>query len=247
MFYLKKRIDMKKTLVHMKNKDIYTDSKIIADMLEVEHKVVIQTIERMFARQQKNNGTQKPLKFPQKFIEGSFKNKMGRTYKMYELNEQAYLKLTMQLSGYEKAELVQDQMIEAFTLMKQQILNKQNNSWLSKRNETKQIRQKETDIIKDFIEYATKQGSVSANRYYINITNMTNKALELLVQTDEYKPLRDLVTITELGFIQMLDLRAMQSIEDGMIRGLPYKEIYKYAKKEVEKLADSLAFKKIEK
>jgi hypothetical protein len=170
---------------------------------------------------------------------------MGRTYKMYELNEQAYLKLAMQLSGYDKAEIVQDQMIEAFTMMKQQILNMQNNSWIAKRDETKQIRQKETDVIKDFIEYATKQGSQNANRYYMNITKMTNKALELLIQTDEYKPLRDLATITELGFIQMLDLRATQAIEDGMNRQLPYKEIYKYAKEEVEKLSDSLAFKRI--
>ena len=61
-------------IVHTKGKEVFTNSKIIADMLEVNHKVVLQTIERMFARQQKNNGTQKPLKFPQKFIETSFFN-----------------------------------------------------------------------------------------------------------------------------------------------------------------------------
>lgn len=236
---------MKTELVHTKKNEVYTDSKIIADMLEVNHQKVMQTIDRMFKRQQKNNIPARTLKYPQKFIQSSFTNKMGRIYKMYELNEQAYLKLAMQLSGYEKAEIVQDQMIEAFTMMKQQILNMQNNSWIAKRDEAKQIRQKETDVIKDFIEYATKQGSNNANKYYMNITKMTNKALELLIQTDEYKPLRDLATITELGFIQMLDLRATQAIEDGMNRQLPYKEIYKYAKEEVEKLSDSLAFKKI--
>ena len=236
---------MKTELVHTKKNEVFTNSKIIADMLEVNHQKVMQTIDRMFKRQQKNNIPLRMLKYPQKFIESSFTNKMGRIYKMYELNEQAYLKLAMQLSGYEKAEIVQDQLIEAFTMMKQQILNMQNNSWIAKRDEAKQIRQKETDIIKDFIEYATKQGSKNANKYYMNITKMTNKALELLMQTDDYKPLRDLATITELGFIQMLDLRATQAIEDGIKRQLPYKEIYKYAKEEVEKLSDSLAFKKI--
>ena len=235
---------MKTELVHTKRNEVFTNSKIIADMLEVNHSDLLRTVERVIKRQE-NNKLHSGLKYPQKFIESSFKNKMGRTYKMYELNEQAYLKLTMQLSGYEKAEIVQDQMIEAFTMMKQQILNMQNNSWISKRDEGKQIRQKETDVIKDFIEYAIKQGSNNANKYYMNITKMTNKALELLMQTDDYKPLRDLATITELGFIQMLDLRAMQAIEDGMNRQLPYKEIYKYAKEEVEKLSDSLAFKKI--
>ena len=235
---------MKNALVHTKRDEVFTDSKIIADRLEVTHKDLLRTIEKVISRQ-KNNRLASPLKYPQKFIESSFKNKMGRTYKMYELNEQAYLKLAMQLSGYEKAEIVQDQMIEAFTMMKQQVLNMQNNSWIAKSDETKQIRQKETDIIKDFIEYAIKQGSKNANKYYMNITKMTNKALELLIQTDDYKPLRDLATITELGFIQMLDLRATQAIEDGIKRQLPYKEIYKYAKEEVEKLSDSLAFKKI--
>ena len=236
---------MKTELVHTKRDEVFTNSKIIADMLEVNHQKVMQTIDRMFKRQQKNNIPSRTLKYPQKFIQSSFTNKMGRIYNMNELNEQAYLKLAMQLSGYEKAEIVQDQMIEAFTMMKQQILNMQNNSWIAKRDEAKQIRQKETDIIKDFIEYATKQGSKNANKYYMNITKMTNKALELLMQTDDYKPLRDLATITELGFIQMLDLRATQAIEDGIKRQLPYKEIYKYAKEEVEKLSDSLAFKKI--
>lgn len=235
---------MKNELVHTKKNEVFTNSKIIADMLEVTHKDLLRTIEKVVNRQ-KNNRQTSPLKYPQKFIESSFKNKMGRTYKMYEINEQAYLKIAMQLSGYEKAEIVQDQMIEAFTMMKHHMLNMQNNSWIEKRDETKQIRQKETDVIKDFIEYATKQGSQNANKYYMNITKMTNKALELLMQTNEYKPLRDLATITELGFIQMLDLRATQAIEDGINRQLPYKEIYKYAKEEVEKLSDSLAFKKI--
>lgn len=235
---------MKNALVHTKRNEVFTNSKIIADMLEVTHKDLLRTIEKVVNRQ-KNNRQTSPLRYPQKFIESSFKNKMGRTYKMYEMNEQAYLKIAMQLSGYEKAEIVQDQMIEAFTMMKQQILNIQNNSWIEKRDEGKQIRQEETDVIKEFIEYATRQGSQNANKYYMNITKMTNKYLELLMQTDDYKPLRDLATITELGFIQMLDLRAMQAIEDGMNRQLPYKEIYKYAKEEVEKLSDSLAFKKI--
>ena len=215
-------------------------------MLEVNHKDLLRTVERVLERQ-KNSGLSSTLKFPQKFIKSSFTNKMGRTYDMYELNEQAYLKLAMQLSGYEKAEIVQDQIIEAFAMMKEQILNQQNNSWITKRNETKDIRKNETDVIKDFIEYAKIQGSENAERYYLNITKMTNKALELLIQTNDYKPLRDLRSITELGFIQMLDYRATLAIQDGMNRKLPYKEIYRYAKEEVEKLSDSLAFKRIEK
>ena len=235
---------MRTDIVHTKGKEVFTDSKTISEMLEVNHQKVLQTIDRMFARQ-KNNIPHGTLKYPQKFIETTFTNKMGRTYKMFDLNEQAYLKLAMQLSGYEKAEIVQDQIIEAFSIMKEALLNQQNSSWIEKREETKQIRQNETNVIKDFVEYATQQGSSSAYRYYTNITKMTNKALELLVQTKHGKPLRNLATVTELGFIQVVDHRAMLAIEDGMKRKLPYQEIYKFAKTEVENLVNSLCFKSI--
>ncbi|MDY0138263.1 MAG: Rha family transcriptional regulator [Candidatus Izemoplasmatales bacterium] len=191
-------------LVHTKGQEVFTNSKIIADMLEVNHKDLIRTVEKVISRQ-KNSVLRSTLKFPQKIIESSFTNKMGRTYKMYELNEQAYLKLAMQLSRYEKADVVQDQMIEAFSLMKQLLLNQQ-------------------------------------ERYYINTTKITNKALELLIQDKDGKPLRDLATITERGFITVVDDRATLAIKNGMDRELPYKEIFKYAKEEVEKVIDGLYF-----
>jgi phage regulator Rha-like protein len=213
-------------------------------MLDVPHKVLVNTIDN-FLSKRKNNGLAVPLKFPQIFKEGTFKNRMGRTYRMYEMNEQAYMKLCMQLKGYEKAEVVQDAIIEAFSLMKTALLNQQNASWLEARKSGKQVRRLETNTIKDFVEYATKQGSKSASKYYMSITKMTNKALELLNKSKYGDPLRDLLTIQQLGFIQMLEIRATQSIQVGMEENLPYKYIYKYAKSEVNKLADSLCFKAI--
>lgn len=56
-------------------------------------------------------------------------------------------------------------------------------------------------------------------------------------------PIRDLISITQLGFVQMLELRAQQSLQYGMDQNLPYKFIYKYAKEEVNTLADSLNFR----
>lgn len=235
---------MKTDLVHVNKKEVFTDSIVISNLLEVPHKVLVNTIERIISRNKNNNGTAKPLKFPQKFIKSTYINKMNRSYVMYEMNEQAYMKLAMHLKGYEKAEKIQDSIIEAFSMMKEALLNHQNASWLNARNEGKKIRNQETDIIKIFVDYATKQGSKNAQRYYANITKMTNKALELLIQVKEGKPLRDLASIMELGYIQMLEFRAIQAIEHGMSENLPYKFIYKYAKDEVNKLADSLNFKK---
>jgi Rha family phage regulatory protein len=233
---------MKTELVEAKNKDVYTNSLIVAEKLEVNHKDLLRTIEKITKKQ----GAGQHIVNSQRFIQSEFKNKMGRTYPMYLMNEQAFSKLVMNLSGYAKAEEIQDMFIEAFFRMKDALLRHQNVSWIEKSKETKQIRAKETDVIQDFVEYATAQGSTQANRYYENITKMTNKALELLIQSEHGKPIRQLATILELGFIQVVDNRAMQVIQDGMDRKFPYKEIYVMAKEEVNKLVDSLCYKRLE-
>jgi len=231
---------MKSELVESKKNDVYTNSLIVAEKLEVPHKVLFQTIQKIITKQ----GHRCAI-VSQKFVLSEFTNKMGRTYPMYLMNEQAFSKLVMNLSGYTKAEEIQDMFIDAFFRMKDALLRHQNVSWIEKSTETKQIRAKETDVIKDFVEYATAQGSTQAHRYYANITKMTNKALEILIQSEHGKPIRQLATILELGFIQVVDNRAMQAIQDGMNREFPYKEIYIMAKDEVNKLVDSLCYKQL--
>ena len=237
---------MENQIVFLSNKEVFTSSLIIAENLEVAHKDLLRTIEKILKLQKENSVQTSPLKFPQKFIEKSFTNKMNRTYPMYELNEQAFTKLVMHLSGYKKAEIIQDLFIEAFFEMKDRLQKQQSISWEQKRLETKEIRKNETDVIKEFVEYATKQGSKSAFRYYENITKMTNKALEYLIQTTIGKPLkRDLMNIMELGFLQMLELRIIDVIKDCMQKEIYYKDIYQKAKEEVEQLASALMYKQL--
>ena len=235
---------MNNKLVQVKKNEVYTTSVIIAEQLGVTHKDILRTVKKTVNRQ-KNNVQASTLKFPQVFIESTFKNKMGRTYPMYLMNEQAFIKLAMQLSGYEKAEAVQDMVIDAFFMMKETISQHQNASWQLKRKDSKDIRLEETDVIKEFVDYATSQGSKSAKMYYMNITKMTNKALELLLSVKDDTPIRDFANIMDLGFIQIVDNRAKQCLSDGMKQGLPYKYIYKQAKEQVNKLVDSLSFKQL--
>ena len=235
---------MKTELVHSIRGEVYTSSEIIAEKLGVDHSKLLRTLIPIVKRWEKQWTGQSTVSL-QIFKESTFTNRMGRTYKCYLMNEPAFAKTIMALGGYDKAEVIQDLFIGEFYRMKNALLNKSNQSWLLKRETGKIARKDETDVIKDFVVYATEQGSENVNKYYSNITRMTNKALELIVQSKDGKPLRDLATVTELGFIQVVDNRAMQAIEDGMKRSLPYKEIYKYAKKEVEDIIDSLCFKRI--
>lgn len=238
---------MKAELVHTIKKEIFTTSKILSDLLEVDHSDLLRTIKSILKRKEKQSAGQRTVIYPQKFIETTFKNKMGREYTCYNLNEQAYLKLAMQLSGYEKAEIVQDSIIEAFSKMKAALLNKDNAVFKQNREQGKIARSSETDAIQLLTEYAeNERGKPISYPLYSTYTQMTNKNIRFLMDTKEGRPLRDLATIEQLGFISVVDSRAERCIRDGLDRRLPYKEIYKYAKKEIELLVDSLGFKKIE-
>ena len=237
---------MENQIVFLSNNEVFTSSLIIAENLEVPHRNLLRTIDKILEFQKKNIAQGRALKYPQKFIERTFKNKMNREYRMFELNEQAFTKLVMHLANYEKAEYIQDLFIEAFFEMKDRLLNSQEISLKEKRETGKAIRKNETDVIKEFVEYATKQGSKSAFRYYGNITKMTNKALEYLIQTTIGKPLkRDLMNIMELGFLQTLELRIIDVIKDCMQKEIYYKDIYQKAKEEVEQLASALMYKQL--
>ena len=58
--------------------------------------------------------------------------------------------------------------------------NGKNNEWVRARIQSKETRLQCTDVIKDFVEYATAQGSKSAKFYYKHITNATYSALGLI-------------------------------------------------------------------
>jgi len=209
-------------------------------MLEVPHRDLLRTIKKIVKRQ-KNNAHASALKFPQKFIETSRKNKMGRVYKTFDMNEQAYMKLAMQLSGYEKAERVQDAIIDAFALMKSAILNHKDPIWQIERKKTKAVRYKETDMIQAFIEYAKEQGSKRPDFYYQNFTKMTNKALAPLLTAPDGKPVKDLSTMEDMDAIRIAERMTTQIIEQGMKSGIFYKEIYTEVKERINAFATSLA------
>jgi phage regulator Rha-like protein len=249
---------MKTDLVFTKKNEVFTNSKILAEKLsgaKDQHRNVMITIKELIEKagfkksHSRGNASEQLFTYTHSsgaiILDSTFKVR-GRTFPCFEMNEQGYLYIMMQLGRYKNALTIQGLFIEAFTLMKNALNNQANLSWQTKRTNGKVTRREETDVIKEFVEYATAQGSKSANMYYSNITRMTNKSLELLIEVKDGKPIRDLATVTELGFIQVVDHRAGQAIADAMSKGYPYKEVYIYAKKEVQTFIDSLIYKQID-
>jgi len=243
---------MKNELVFTKKEEVFASSTKIAERLGVPHRDLLRTIEKLI---EDDYGVQCAgqhiVNIPKSgatYIKTKFKNAKGREYPMYNMNEEGFMMIVMQLGRYKKAREVQHAFVRAFASMKKTLLDHQNSSWVDRRETGKITRKSETDTIQEFVEYAKEQGSKNAEMYYGNITKMTNKALEILIQFEKEllpkgKSIRDVASKTELMFIAMADYRAEQAIIEGMRRGYPYKEVYRYAKEEVLKLVESMDFK----
>lgn len=113
-----------------------------------------------------------------------------------------------------------------------QALQRHNAEYIEIRKSGKIIRHSETDVVKDFIEYATAQGSTHAKMYYVNISKMQNKALFLLDQ--KYKNVRDLLDISQLMTVASADKIVLKALKEGMSQGKKYQDIYIDAKNNVE-------------
>lgn len=231
----------KQELVLIKNNEVYTTSLIIAEKLEIRnHRDLIKTIEKVILQneKEKQHGDGRVV-FSQEYVETTFTNKMNQTFKMYLLNEPAFIKVIMNLSKYKKARNIQDEFIDSFFKMKQAIamllLNQKNEAWLESREQGKLSRREETDTIKEFVEYAEKQGSTQASRYYGNISKMENAALFFLEQ--KFPNVREALTGQQLHIISTADIAVAQALKDGMERGLHYKDIYKLAKERIATIA----------
>ena len=103
----------------------------------------------------------------------------GRKYPMFNISRDGFSFLVMGFTG-KKADDWKIKYINAFSKMEQMLLNQNNTEWLTSREQGKAIRLKETDAIKDFIQYAIDNGSSGAKFYYKHFTNATYKALSLL-------------------------------------------------------------------
>jgi prophage antirepressor-like protein len=91
------------------------------------------------------------------------------------------------------------------------------------RAEGKMIRKVETDAIREFIEYAKNNGSKSSDRYYMIITKATNEILGIEAGQ------RDNLTASQLDHLAMVERVIANTLNDGVEKGMNYKDIYKLA------------------
>lgn len=224
-------------LISVKNKKVFTDSLIFSEKLDIVHRNLLIDIRNLIA----TNGAVK-----NEFKETIWTNSRNRTYPKFEMTKKGFMSLIMNTNVTpEKKTLlysVQNEFINAFEMMEEIILrqevNKNNLEWNKSREQGKQIRLETTDTIKEFIEYATNQGSKSANMYYKHFTNAEYKALGFIQQA---KPnLRDTLDLMQLHQLILAEDLTKRCIKKYMKENLHYKEIYILVKQDIENFAKNL-------
>ena len=230
-------------IVEVKSGEIVCDSSIVAKKFGLKHAEVVRAIVRVFEdypdlRVEKSH----PKTLEKCWTED--RHYRGTDYTAYIMNREFFSLLANRFTN-KKAREWQRRFNTAFYEMEKSLLklaeNEKDSQWLKVRTQSKQMRLKQTDVIKDFVEYATNQGSNGAKYYYKHITNATYKALHLI---QHKKPkLKDTLDVMELSQLMVAENVAKESIRKHMNAGEHYKTVFVLVKQDLEALAETLFIK----
>ena len=192
--------------------ELRTDSRLLASMLDHRHRTILENVDKYLAKFSELG------RVP--FETGTLETAGGTQAQRYALlnEEQCYFLLTL-MRNNDRVVNAKLALVKAFREARRELALRE-----IARQDSKQIRRIETDSIKALVDYATAKGSQSADRYYANITKMTN---ELLGITSGQRNNLDVDSLQKLGALEtMVGL----AIRDGLRAELDYKEIYQLAK-----------------
>lgn len=221
---------MTKELVYIENKKCYTDSILVGEEFDISHNNLLKKIRKIESEIDKNS-------FSDMFILSSKKNSQNREFDVYKMNRDGYMFLVMNIST-SKAHQKKLMFIKAFNLMEQKLLSLVEPEWQKVRNQSKENRLAETDVIKEFVDYATNQGSKSAHMYYMNYSKATNKALGIIASKDNNT--RDLLDKMQLHQLILCEDLIKRIIKSEMNKNEHYKVIFEKCKVGLSNFANSL-------
>ena len=161
---------------------------------------------------------------------------MGRPEKFVLLNEdQSVFVLTLVKNSPEAVALKLD-LTKAFKrfrdIAKRQLRQAERRAtleWQDARQEGKTARRELAAVLAAFVVYARGQGSVHADRYFMNITRMVYRTFFDLTPAMERElrhTIRDHLDARQLRDLAMVEERLALALEDQMIQGRHYKAIF---------------------
>ncbi len=224
-----------------KNGKLWADSLSIADHFQKRHADVLR-IHESLKRDCSSKFTER------NFSLSGYKDPTGRNQPMFLMTRGGFSMLVMSFTG-KKATRWKERYISAFDAMEEAAMKNARQSekratveWQRDRANGKVARKVETDIIQEFVAYATRQGSKNANMYYSNLTRMTYRAMGLVEQGLKVpNGLRDMLEGVELHFLGTAEFICSNAIQTGMDQRMQYKLIYQFAKERVQSFAATFA------
>ena len=206
---------MENKLVYIKTDDVFTDSLIIAERSDNEHKSVKQIIND-YKNEFKQFGTLTILKR---------KSSGGRPEQYYLLNEMQATFLMTLLRNSETVVQFKIDLIKEFYRMRRLLMEKQTADWQQSRLIGKQTRKNETDIIMTkLIPHAESQGSKNAGKLYMTYSKLVNMTLG--IQAGE----RNNLPLAYIDAIRFMERAIENIISIEVDNGTNYKEIYQICK-----------------
>ena len=216
-------------LVELKKGKPVISSKVVAEQLGRDHKIIMNLI-----RTYKDD-----LEEINTLALSKCESKLGRPEMFYYLDEEqlSYLMLNMislKKDG-DKVRYFKKKMNKEFYRMREALFNlkmqRAEPEWIETRTKGKEIRLQETDEIKRFVQYCFDNGSTNGTRYYQLFTDMVYK--ELFITKLLKKGLLEHMNEKQLNETNQAYEIVSKAIEDKMPEKMYYKEIFKYARSQV--------------
>lgn len=209
-------------LVEVRENDVFTNSKVIADGTNVKHHAVQQIISKYESDF---------LEFGQVAFEmRSVKYARGTNEeKVYLLNEEQATLLMTYMRNSDITRKFKIELVRQFYAMRRFLIEKQSKQWNDTRTANKENRLKETDVIKLLVDYAKEQGSTHSDKLYMTYTRLA----KTVVSGD-----RDTISISDLNNLTLVESIILQTIRIDMSMGMHYKDIFKDCKDRIERFKD---------
>ena len=189
----------------------YTTSEVVADVTGIKRHAINQLIKRHKADFEEFG----KVAFEMQPLPGS---KTRQNITVYRLNEQQATLLMTYVRNTDTVRRFKKELVRQFYAMRSLLLERNSPIWQDTRELTKAVRKQETDAIREYVEYATAQGSTHAVRYYTSISRLANKTAGI---TD-----RDLAHVEQLSGLMLVERIIAEEIRAGIATGKQYKEIY---------------------
>jgi Rha family phage regulatory protein len=226
--------------VFLYGKEIVTNSLKFAERFNITHMELLRKIKNL---------TMEYSIVKSEFILHTFINKRNREYPYYKITKNGFMFLVMNAGTpkSEKAKMeywkTQTEIIKAFNLMENALVNKTNVEWKTAREQGKISRKLETDAIKELLDYIEKTESNSTylkkpNLCYSNYTKITYKVLGFI--QNKIPKTREMLNMLELHQLFLAEDLLSRVIRKGITEEKHYKVIYQDCKIALENYINSL-------